>query len=134
MLDFIRDVEYLLDFLGVKQFKIEGTSGGGPYVLAAAYHFPPDRLLKSLAMCGVTHPDYDQASVNIVWKVQRMLAGYIPFYHQFMKYDFRHALWREVFDAKGDQGQIKRVHAATQESCRQGLAGYQYDFKILCQS
>jgi hypothetical protein len=58
-----------------------------------------------------------------------MLAGYIPFYHQFMKYDFQHALWREVFDAKGDQGQIKRVHAATQESCRQGLAGYQYDFK-----
>jgi hypothetical protein len=47
-----------------------------------------------------------------------------------MKYDFEHALWREILDAKGGQRQIKRVHAATQESCRQALAGYQYDFKI----
>lgn len=30
MSDFINDVEYLLDFLGVKQFKTVGTSGGGP--------------------------------------------------------------------------------------------------------
>jgi len=36
MLDFIRDVEYLLDFLGVESFEVHRVSGGGPFALACA--------------------------------------------------------------------------------------------------
>jgi hypothetical protein len=68
MSDFMKDVEYLLDFLGIKQFKIFAVSGGGAYALAAAHHFPASRLIKTGIMCGATHPDFEQTLMQIRWK------------------------------------------------------------------
>jgi len=131
MSDFIKDVEYLLDFLGVKQFKMVGTSGGGPYVLAAVHHFPKDRLIKSLIMCGMTHPDYDKASLPIHIKIKQKLARYG--YHHFMGYNPKAALYFDLEKAKGDQNQIKKIQAQWGESHRQGTAGYRSDHKLFSQ-
>lgn len=54
VLDFTKDVEELLDRLGISEFMIYGVSGGGPYALACAYYFPRSRLIATGIMCGFT--------------------------------------------------------------------------------
>jgi hypothetical protein len=119
MLDFIQDVEYLLDVLGVKQFKTHGISGGGPYVLAAAYHFPPNRLLKSSIMCGMTHPDYEEVMIRLHSRLELLFTRYIPFWHRLrFKYNFKYALWKEIREMKGNKTKVVRACAKYQEAFR----------------
>jgi pimeloyl-ACP methyl ester carboxylesterase len=108
MLDFMQDVEYLLDFLGVKTFNVLGASAGGPYVLAAAYHFPKHRLLKSAIMCGTEHPRYDQTSVHINVELDRMAVNYIPFCHRFgIKYNFEPSPHEDLQAVEDNEAKMK---------------------------
>lgn len=50
ILEVILGVEELLDNLDIKIFYAYEVSGGGPYALACAYHFPRSRLLASGVM------------------------------------------------------------------------------------
>jgi pimeloyl-ACP methyl ester carboxylesterase len=131
MLDFIQDVEYLLDVLGVKQFKTHGISGGGPYVLAATYHFPPNRLLKSSIMCGMTQPEYEKVMTRLHSRLNLLFIRYIPFWHRLsLEYNFTYALSKEIDKMKGDESKVVQAYARYQECFRQGLAGYRNDMKL----
>lgn len=46
--DFGGDIEALVDDLGLERFGAVGLSGGGPYVLATAYHMPERTVVGSL--------------------------------------------------------------------------------------
>ena len=50
--DFARDVEALLDHLGVERVALAGVSGGGPYALACAASMP-ERISHALLVSGV---------------------------------------------------------------------------------
>lgn len=60
-------------------------------------------------MCGMTHPDYDQASIPIHVKIKRKLAGYG--YHHFMGYNPESALYFDLEKAEGDENRIRKIHA-----------------------
>lgn len=60
-------------------------------------------------MCGMTHPDYDQASIQIHVKIKRKLAGYG--YHHFMGYNPESALYFDLEKAEGDENRIRKIHA-----------------------
>ncbi|KAF2744036.1 hypothetical protein M011DRAFT_461277 [Sporormia fimetaria CBS 119925] len=56
VLGFVHDLDELLTGLNIDKFYLEGTSGGAPFALAGAYHFPKDRLLATGVMCGSAPP------------------------------------------------------------------------------
>jgi pimeloyl-ACP methyl ester carboxylesterase len=68
----------VLNYHGVDTFTIFSASGGGPFALAAAHYFPKARLKKTVILCGVTDPTYEQASINIRWKIQNFCAARLP--------------------------------------------------------
>ena len=70
MMDHMRDVKFLLDYLRIGSLRYYGVSGGGVYVLCAAFLFPKNRLLKSAIMAGNTHPDYEETLIRTSWKLQ----------------------------------------------------------------
>lgn len=132
MLDHVNDVEHLLDHLGIEQFKVHGVSGGGPFALAAAYHFSKKRLLKTSIMCGATHPDFKSESVPIEWRVRSFLDAWrVPFWNR--ERDFERILAWDIANAKGDVHEIKRLEAVMREKMSQGSAGYVNDFRLFCQ-
>ncbi|MEM8863860.1 MAG: alpha/beta hydrolase, partial [Chloroflexota bacterium] len=53
LLDWPDDLSELADQLGIDQFYVLGTSGGGPYVAACAYRIP-DRLLGAGIVAGLS--------------------------------------------------------------------------------
>ncbi|KAF1833083.1 alpha/beta-hydrolase, partial [Decorospora gaudefroyi] len=78
MLGFMQDVEHVLDYCGVQEFAVLGVSGGGPYTLAAAYHFPKSRLRKAAIVCGTPHPQFQKSSVSIQGRIYRWFHGWAP--------------------------------------------------------
>jgi pimeloyl-ACP methyl ester carboxylesterase len=52
ILDFVPDLELLLDHLDVGRFAVVGLSGGGPYALATAFALP-DRVTAAAILGGV---------------------------------------------------------------------------------
>jgi pimeloyl-ACP methyl ester carboxylesterase len=60
VLAFAEDLGAVLDALGVGPFGLIGLSGGGPYVLAAAYAFP-DRVAAGVVLGGVAPAAGDDA-------------------------------------------------------------------------
>jgi pimeloyl-ACP methyl ester carboxylesterase len=79
---FMKDVEFLLRYLGIEKFSVRGVSGSGPYALAAAYHFPKKRLLKTLVLYGSTHPGYKAISIHLGERLDRWALRWIPFYYR----------------------------------------------------
>jgi pimeloyl-ACP methyl ester carboxylesterase len=69
VLDFASDVEELVNWLDIREFMVLGTSGGGPYALACAYHFTRSRLLATGIMCGA-------GGVAPGWAVPRVAIAY----------------------------------------------------------
>lgn len=55
-LDWPRDVEQLVDALGIERFRVVGVSGGGPFALATA-HEMPDRIERMAIVSGVGPSD-----------------------------------------------------------------------------
>lgn len=53
--DFAGDVLHLAKHLGVKEWRVIGVSGGGPYALACALHHPPE-CLRGVAVCAGIGP------------------------------------------------------------------------------
>lgn len=130
ILDHIKDVEYLLNFLGIGESKVLGVSGGGPYALAAAYHFSPKRVLKTSIMCDSTHPDFPKISTRILWRFQNWLFRFsLGFYKS--TYPFDATALRNLVEAKGDTREQLQVLAVWREQRRQGSAGYALDLKKL---
>lgn len=60
LLDWPRDVEQLVDALGVEHFAILGVSGGVPYALACAMDLP-NRVTSVAAVSGLGPPDRPDA-------------------------------------------------------------------------
>src|SRR5438270_6640061 len=56
LLDWPRDVDAMLNHLGLSRVTVFGVSGGGPYALACAYAIP-DRLESAICVSGVGPPD-----------------------------------------------------------------------------
>jgi pimeloyl-ACP methyl ester carboxylesterase len=77
-LEFMKDIEYLLDYLGVDQFDTFGASGGGPCALATAYHFGKERVGKTGIMCGVGHPEFERPSLGAHKKNELLWQQWFP--------------------------------------------------------
>jgi pimeloyl-ACP methyl ester carboxylesterase len=60
LLDSARDIEEIADRLGIDHFAMVGMSGGGPYVLAAAYAMP-GRVTVAGVLGGITPMQGDDA-------------------------------------------------------------------------
>lgn len=128
MLRFIEDVKHLLDYLGVQEFSVYAVSGGGPYALAAAYYFAKSRLLKTLILCGVTHPNFEQTAVRITWRIGRWCAAWLPIWP--LDVDFESLLRCDIRKAKGDPKKEQRLRLEMDEVGRQGSKGYNNDFRL----
>ena len=129
MSGFVEDVKYLLDYLGIQEFRVYGVSGGGPYALAAAYYFAKSRLLKTLIMCGSTYPEFDQTAVQIRWRMHKWLRTWVPFWYQEM--NFNVLLEKELREAKDDSKKERYARLDSEEMQRQGSRGYNNDFRLL---
>ncbi|KAI8932905.1 hypothetical protein NX059_010382 [Plenodomus lindquistii] len=79
MLEWIRDVDSFVKHLELGPFKILAASGGAPYALTAAYHFPKTELLKTAIMCGDTHPDFHRSSIPMKVRINDYLNRFSPF-------------------------------------------------------
>lgn len=133
-LDFMRDVEYLLNFLGVNEFNVHGVSGGGPLALAAAYYFDKRRLRRTSIVCGMTHPSYEQTSVSMRVRTIRAAVNWIPFYHRFGNdLNFAALLHYDLAKVQGNERETIMVLAKSQEARRQDKAGYRNDLKLFGQ-
>lgn len=136
ILDFMRDVEYFLDDLAVAEFSVYGVSGGGPYAITAAKHFPKSRLLRTCIMAGRTHPSYKQTSINMSDRFWRALHGWPMLYRvsQWLggggAWKFQADLYRQILDAKDNKIQISRAYARVNEEGRQGQAGWEKDGQL----
>ena len=124
MLDFIRDVEHLLDYRGVQVFKILSVGGGGPYALAAAYHFPKHRLKKTSIMCGISHPNF---------AAKKAISGLSGVAEQFK--DWMPALrdpggYYQRFHQRNIKSHVEYTHLVNknyEEMQRQDFSGYHND-------
>lgn len=100
--------------------------------MAAAYYFSKAQLLKSLILCGATHPDYEQVSVTGRVRLDRVGVRWIPFWDRFhFEYNFTADLYRGLQAAKGDKQRIERVYANSREKQRQGSAGFRNDMTLV---
>ena len=130
----MKDVEFLLDYLGIEKFSVLGTSGGGPFALAAAYYFSKKRLLKTLVMCGRTHPGYDQLSISLYSRWRRWAYRWIPSYHKSFEIGDVGAGYIEAYEKakeQNDQKKMSKARAQYREVARQGTAGIANDCQYL---
>jgi pimeloyl-ACP methyl ester carboxylesterase len=72
-------VEYLVDRLQLASFSILAVSGGGPYALACAHHFPSSRL-KSIGLVASVGPAWElgTAGLRSTLRVSTFLAQWMP--------------------------------------------------------
>lgn len=130
MLDHIKDVEHLLNYLGIEKFKVMAVSGGGPYALAAAYHFPKSRLQKTLIRCGSTRSKFGSKWLDIRLQAHRFCQKWLPF-RKPVEYHFVAKLCADIVQAKGNAALIRQLELATSEESRQESAGYANDYRLL---
>lgn len=81
---FARDVEELLDAIGVDRFAIAGLSGGGPHVLAVAHELP-DRVAAGALLGGMvpfrgpdappSMPELLPLAMDVVHRLRSPLSG-----------------------------------------------------------
>ena len=128
MLRFMEGVEYLLDYLGVQEFKVYAVSGSGPYALAAAYYFAMIRLQKTLILFGATHPNFEQTAVPITWRIKEWRAGWLPSWP--LDPDFERKLRWDIHKAKGNLKKEQRLRLEMGEKHRQGAKGYNNDLRL----
>jgi pimeloyl-ACP methyl ester carboxylesterase len=62
VLDFVADLDYVVDVLGIGDFAMIGLSGGGPYLLAAAQALAP--RVKAAAVLGGVAPSVGDDAVE----------------------------------------------------------------------
>jgi pimeloyl-ACP methyl ester carboxylesterase len=131
MLDFMMDVEYLLNSLSIKEFKVHGVSGGGPYALAAAYYFPKTRLLKTSIICGMTHPEYEQTTLSLRQRWDRSVWRWLPSLVHSRAPVYSSDLAQALHNAKGNKTTIAQVMARMGEVYRQTTRGFLLDWEAL---
>jgi pimeloyl-ACP methyl ester carboxylesterase len=80
VLDFATDLDYVADILGLGDFAMIGLSGGGPYLLAAAYALAP--RVKAAAVLGGVAPSVgpDAAEGGIVALTARLQSPLTRFH------------------------------------------------------
>lgn len=64
LLDHPRDLVHLAEHLGLSEYAVLGTSGGGPYAIACAYGLPADKLKAVAVVCGMGAPDMSKKGMN----------------------------------------------------------------------
>jgi pimeloyl-ACP methyl ester carboxylesterase len=112
----------------VDTFTILGVSGGGPFALAAAHHFPKARLKKTAILCGVTDPAYEEASISIRWRIQFLCAARFPaLFRAWAVYmGSREFYYDKTLTREKNLENYKR-HS---EKYRQNYKGYVNDFRL----
>ncbi|RMZ68634.1 Alpha Beta hydrolase [Pyrenophora seminiperda CCB06] len=128
MLGFMQDVECLLNYLGIQEFKVYGVSGGGPYALAAAYYFAKSRLLKTLVVCGVPHPDFGHTSKILLWNISLWFRTWASFLVPGV--NFNGLLWKDIVSLKDDPKKVQIAAMRSREMRRQGSKGYNNDWRV----
>jgi pimeloyl-ACP methyl ester carboxylesterase len=127
IIGFMEDVERLLDYWEISEVKVYGVSGGGLCALAAAYHFAKSRLIKTLIMCGTTHPQFEKSSVHMDWRLKKWAMAYAPFLYTPNLTGF---IQSDLYEAKDNQRERQYAIAKAHERQRQRNAGYKNDFKL----
>jgi pimeloyl-ACP methyl ester carboxylesterase len=128
MMHHIKDVEEVLDHPDVKTFTTHGTSGGGPYALAAADYFSKNRLEKTTIMCGATDSAYEEISVKTSWRLQRFDGRFFPgLFESWANWKGYNRFYR---DPKLSEEQNDRERRTCMEKNRQGQSGYANDITL----
>lgn len=78
LLDHPQDLIHLAEHLGLEEYAVLGTSGGGPYALACAYALPSDKLKAVAVVCGMGAPDMSKKGMNIMHRAG-FSFGYLYF-------------------------------------------------------
>ena len=92
--DFARDVEQLVNSLGIQRFATVGLSGGGPYSLACAHAFP--RRVVMAAILGGVAPSLGEEAA-----APRGAVGLLPYVVPLVK-----PFWRPLGQATGRLVQV----------------------------
>jgi pimeloyl-ACP methyl ester carboxylesterase len=123
------DLEELLNGLDIRQFSVHGISGGGPYALACAYHFPRTRLLGTGVMCSAAPLSAGLSGMSMRKRIRIYMGVYTPWILAWWD-QMTWALWEEYTALAIRLGQVKEddpKHIIELEEIRQGPLGYTYD-------
>ncbi|KAL9067896.1 MAG: hypothetical protein Q9157_006675 [Trypethelium eluteriae] len=161
LLDWPKDVQALAAHLGIRQYKVIGTSGGGPYALACAKAIPPSEcsavgVLAGAAPWDLENTQYLIRSVRIIRNIAswssllRWLAIYIGVLQK-KRYDRIRLLIRQTKlqesrrpSTKTSRTDLVRLERdvkiqelekrSFEESVRQGIRGLAEDNRLLTSS
>lgn len=76
--DHARDILHLANHLGLKEWRVIGVSGGGPYALACARHHPPEQL-KGVAICaGIGPYSFGYHDMGFGTKTMLLISRFVP--------------------------------------------------------
>lgn len=154
LLDYPPQIAQLTKHLGLRQYRIVGGSGGGPYAVACAYALPRDELKATGIPAGMGPTKDGVADLQLASRILIQATRYTPgLVERFVDYTtgrtfrspdinaLRKAMkkllnWlprKEREKMERDPGTLDNVIKVLQAHFRQGSAGFVTDSRVLAQ-
>lgn len=144
--DWVKDIEFLADALGLDKFSILGVSGGGGYIVACAAKIP-ERIHAAVVVSGAWHVDaieHFPRATRFAWMLMRRFpwlnVGLLKLQTKSFKESpeqllahFKKRLSAVDYAALKSLDRIQTLHQISTEAMLRGIKGVAWDVQLYLQ-